>query len=204
MSYTKLTLVLLLSLFAFPTILAQESSEDAVKDEITEMQVELSSETQDPVSKNVKFNLTLNSNIDSDRVKITWTSTGPNNYTAGQNYLVNGFDASGEIRIKKGQTYSVPINITIYGFGVNELIGKVEIVLPEGTKVLTVRTNFGSNAEGEVLPLTEEYTQAKNLNNIKNIVTWIIGIILTLIIGFFALKKFLKWLDQGDRETVIT
>lgn len=200
MKFLKFALISLVFLSFSSPLSAQENAVTQNMDEISELKAELITQIQDPVSKIVEFNLKLNSNIDSDRVKLTWTSTGPNTYAEGQNYSLAGLNASGELRISKGQSYSVPVSLKIHGSGVNELIGKVEIFLTEGTKVVTVRTNFGSNTDGEVLPITEAYTQAKNLNTVKNIVTIIVIIIFVLISGYFGLKRFLKWLDSDERK----
>lgn len=200
MNKIKVLFLALVCLTLISPLSINAQNEEQLTDEITELKTELIMNTQDPATKVVRFILKLTSNIDSDRVKLTWTSSGPNNYTPGQNYQLNGLNASGELRIRKGQTYNIPVDLTIYGQGVNEIIGKVEIVLTEGTKILTVRSNYGSNAEGEVLPLTDAYIQAKNLNNIKNIAIIVVLLAAILIAGYFGLKRFIKWLDSDERK----
>lgn len=164
------------------------------------LRAEFKEYTQDPATKKIKYEMILHSNIDSDRVRITWTTTGANVFDPQDAYTIVGTSARGDIAIKKGQTYSIPIVVTVTGSGVNELFGKAEAFLAQSTYIATVRKDYASNESAEVLPLTDQYNQAKTQNTILNVVLIIVIVVVILASLFFALKLFLKWLDRDERD----
>lgn len=164
------------------------------------LRTEFKQYTQSPSTKTIKFEMILKSNIDSDRVRIVWTTSGPNFIPEQEGYVVNLTSARKDIVIEKGKSYVIPIEITVLNTGVNEIFGRAEAFTAESAYIATVRKNYGSNPDGEVLPLTDEYNRAKTLNTILNIVVIILIIVVILAIGFILLKKFLSWLDKEDRD----
>ncbi len=205
-NFTKkslLTIVLLLTLFVPIVISAQDLTTQSQQPEIQDVEglrAEFKEYTQDPASRKIKYEMVLKSNIDSDRVRVTWTTTGANVFEAQSGYTIEGTTARGNISVKKGQTYTIPIEVTVTGEAINELFGRVEAFLASSTYVATVRKNYASNAEGEVLPLTDQYNQAKTQNTILNVVVIVIVIALILVGLFVALKLFLRWLDKDERD----
>lgn len=179
------------------TVFAQTESElqtedkPAVVEDVPGLRAEFVQGTQSPWSKEIKFEMKLKSGIDSDRVKITWTLTGPSNFP----------DTSLTSRsavIEAGKDYSIPIVVKPVNAGVNELIGKVEAYKADGIYVVTVRKNFATNSAGEVLPLTNEYKSAKTMRLVIIIVGGVVGGIFGIFALFFGFKKFVKWLNKED------
>jgi len=198
-----LTSVLVLSLFTTLLVSAQDLTTQSKQVEIQDvdgLRAEFKEYTQSPSTRKVKYEMILKSNIDSDRVRITWTTDGANIFEQQSGYIVEGSTAKTDIAIREGQTYSIPIEVTVTGEDINELFGKAEAFLAASTYVATVRKNYASNKEGEVLPLTSEYTQSKTQNTILNIVVIVVVVLVILIGLFFALRMFLKWLDRDERD----
>lgn len=198
-----LIIVLLATLITPIVISAQDLTTQSQSPQIQDVEglrAEFKEYTQDPATRKIKYEMILKSNIDSDRVRITWTTTGANVFEPQPGYTIEGTVARGNVSIKKGQTYSIPIEITVTGEAVNELFGRAEAFLASSTYVATVRKNYASNAEGEVLPLTDQYNQAKTQNLILNVLVIIIAVVLILVGLYTALKLFLKWLDKDERD----
>lgn len=197
-SFVLLAVSTLLTLHVSPlTVVAQTESElqtedkPAVVEDVPGLRAEFVQGTQSPWSKEIKFEMKLKSGIDSDRVKITWTLTGPSNFP----------DTSLTSRsavIEAGKDYSIPIVVKPVNAGVNELIGKVEAYKADGIYVVTVRKNFATNSAGEVLPLTNEYKSAKTMRLVIIIVGGAVGSIFGIFALFFGFKKFVKWLNKED------
>jgi hypothetical protein len=179
--------------------LTQQNQAAEVQD-VESLRASFNEYTQNPANKRVKFEMVLKSNIDSDRVRITWTTQGPSIFEDQSGYTIDGNTARGNIAIRKGQTYTIPIEVTVAGEGINELFGKAEAFQAESTFVATVRKNYASNESGEVLPLTDAYNQAKTQNTILNIIVVVIAVVAILVAIYFALRQFLKWLDKDERD----
>ncbi len=195
--------ILTMSMLCPIVITAQDLTTQSKAPEIQDvdgLRTEFKQYTQDPATKKVKFEMVLKSNIDSDRVRITWTTTGPNIFEKQGNYVIEGNTARGDISIRKGQTYVIPIEVTILGGGVNELFGRAEAFLAESTYIATVRKNYATNSESEVLPITDEYTSIKTRNLIITIVLIIMAVAASLVAIYLGLKQFLKWLDKDERD----
>lgn len=194
--------LILAALLLLPTnVLAQQTqpsdlfnqNESPVIQDVEGLRAEFKQYTQDPATKIVKFEMILTSDIDTDRLKVTWTTSGPN-------VFADTTQATVVATIEKGKTYTIPIELKVLGYGVNELFGKAEAVKPDSTYIATIRKDFASNESGEVLPLTEDYNQQKTLNTIKNIVLVVVIVAVILIGGFFGLKRFIKWLDKDEER----
>ncbi|MBE2280767.1 MAG: hypothetical protein IAE91_10275 [Ignavibacteriaceae bacterium] len=200
----SLTLGTLLALSFFPLITSAQDlttqSQEAEIQDVDGLRAEFKEYTQSPSTKKIKFEMILKSNIDSDRVRITWTTAGANVFEEQKGYTIEGTTARGNIAIRKGETYSIPIEVTVTGSAVNELFGKAEAFLAESTYIATVRKNYASNVEGEVLPITDAYSQSKTQNTILNIFVIIISVIIVLALLYLGLKLFLKWLDKDERD----
>ncbi len=168
-----------------------QSDQAPVIQDVEGLRADFNQETQDPESKQVTFEMILKSGIDADRVKITWTLQGSSKF-------VNDTDATKDITIQSGKTYSIPITILPTGYGVTELRGQAEAFKADGSYLVLVRKNFASNASQEVLPLTAEYNQAKTLSIVKTVVIVAIIFVILAIGAFLGFKKFAKWLNRND------
>jgi hypothetical protein len=194
-----LTWISLMLLIQNPlSILAQDSNALFNSDQqpqivdVEGLRAEFKQYTQNPDSKVVRFEMTLKSNIDSDRLKITWELKGVSSFVDETKKIVYG-------AVKKGESYVVPIEIIPRSYGVTELYGKVEAFKAENSYLVTVRKNFASNENAEVLPITDEFNSAKNLSLVKNIGFAIVGFTILVIFGLFGFKKFKNWLNKDER-----
>jgi len=157
--------------------------------EITDVQAlraEFKQYTQDPSSKIAKFEMILKSNIDSDRIRVTWTIKGVSN-------AVNEAQLNLTLGVKKGGVYTLPVEVVPITTGVTEIYGKAQAFGADANVVATVRKNFASNSNGEILPLTEDFNSKKNMNLIINILKIVFVVLLLSMIGLFALKKAKVW-----------
>lgn len=149
--------------------------------------------TQNPSSKVAQFEMILKSNINSDRVRVTWE-------VKGQSIAVNEDQLIRNLTVKQNETYSIPLDVKPLGYGVTEVYGVARVVGADSSQLATVRKNFAANNSAEILPLTDEYNQAKVFS-----IIWLIArtttIVLVLVVsGFVAFKKFVSWYKTDDRE----
>lgn len=182
----KFTIFLALFFTLSPFVFAQDLNTTDKPAEIKDfegLRAEFKQYTQDPETKVVKFEMVLNSKINSDRVRVEWTLDGPSEF-------VDEREQRRDLKIEAGKSYVIPVNVRIIGEGLNEVFGKAESVQVDSSFLVTVRKNFNSNSEGEVLPQTAEYNSSKTLNQIKNIV--VAAAIVAVVIGlvFFIFKRF--------------
>lgn len=195
--------ILIYPLFANTISYAQDlttQSQQAVIQDVDGLRAEFKEYTQDPSSKKIKYEMILKSNIDSDRVRIVWTISGGGIFEVQEGYTIDKNTARGNIIVRKGQTYTIPIVVTVTSEGITELLGRAEAFLAESTYIATVRKNFAANSDAEVLPLTDAYLQARTLNLIFNIIVIILITAASLFALFIAIKRFIKWLDKDDRD----
>jgi len=172
------------------------------------LRIDLVQNVQDPDTKVVRFDMIINSGIDSDRVLVTWTIIGNCRF-------LNPDKSKQALSVKKGGTYVVsidiiPTGITQDGFGVSEIIGKAEAFFVNTSVVSSLRKKFFSNFQGEIIILKtkndgqqvveppDEYLNAVNMRNIRNIVTIIMIISIVIAIAFFLGYRFLKYLNKDD------
>jgi len=192
---TSFFLILFISL----PIYAQSSSQNNLEKNNTPAEVkdvegfraDFKQNTQDPDTKIVKFEMILKSNIDSDRVEINWEVDG-----------VSVFKDKGKKNLKTsiqgGKTYDIPIELIVAGSGITELRGKAEAFKADSSFLITVRKDFATNSNLEILPISQDYSTAKNVSLIKNIIVILVIVGIILFIGLIALKRFVKWLNKDD------
>jgi len=147
--------------------------------------------TQDPDTKTVRFEMILKSDIDSDRVEINW-------YLNGVSYFNDKSQQTKRISISKGKTYSIPIDITVEGYAVTEVRATAEAFKADNTYLVTIRKDFASNSDFEVMPITSDYTTAKNLSLLKKFAILIVVIAVLSVGIFFGVKAFTKWINKND------
>jgi hypothetical protein len=179
-------LFLFFLLLLSPVVYAQDLTTTDKPVEIKDfegLRAEFKQYSQDPETKIVKFEMTLNSKINSDRVRIEWTAVGISEF-------VDEREARRDLKIEAGKSYVIPVSVRILGDGIHEVFGKAESVQVDSSFLVTVRKNFASNASAEVLPITNEYSTAKTLSQIKNAVFIIIGVAAVIAAVFFIFKRF--------------
>lgn len=188
---TLAILAIFSTVMSYKYVYSQDTSNTDQPAEIKDfdgLKAEFKQETQDPESKNARFDMILHSNINSDRVKVEWT-------VSGSSQLVNDADKRTDLDIRQGQTYTIPVTIRPLGEGVTEVYGTAQSVNVDSSFLVTVRKNFVTDKDAQILPLTTEYQSAKNLSVVKNIVLTllIVAAVLGLIyLGFRRLTKYLK------------
>lgn len=146
---------------------------------------------QDPNSKTVVFDMVVESTISSDRVRVTWEKNGNSIFT-------ETYPLTYTTSVQTGQTHVYSIELQVIGAGVTELIGTVRVSDLEGSAITTVRKNFVSNEEGEILPITDEYRQAKLNSQIVSVLVWVLVLIIFFGLSFFGFRKFMIWYKKDD------
>jgi len=149
--------------------------------------------TQDPETKTIQFDLLLKSTITSDRVQINWVVDG------GVAYFTNPKKIIQNIQVQSGGVYDIPIQLTITTSGVTELRGTIEAFAPDGTYIITVRKDFASNYSAEVLPITQAYTDAQTLSNLKTFLLVTLGIIVLITVVYLFFREFTRWLNREEK-----
>lgn len=187
------------------TILAQEteSSEGVqVTEEISEdkslviksakgLRAEFEEEVQEPGSKEKTYKMILYSDITSRRVKITWLLDGVSKFK-------NPSEAERVMDVDVGGIYTLAITVIPTQSGTTELLGLAESVQADSTLVTSVRKNFASNANREIIPLTDEYKSAKTIYTIIFILQRAVIAVVAIIALWFGFKYFVKWYNRDD------
>ncbi|MCA9386771.1 hypothetical protein KC669_01930 [Candidatus Dojkabacteria bacterium] len=148
---------------------------------------------QNPSSKVARFEMVLKSNVNSDRVRVTWT-------ISGQSIAPNEDQLIKNLTVRTNETYIIPIDVKPLGYGVTEVYGVARIVGADSGQVATVRKNFAANSSAEILPITDEYNQAKVFSIIWLIVRTVVIGLIVIAIGFFGFRRFVKWYKTDERE----
>jgi hypothetical protein len=156
-----------------------------------DFEAKLIQRTQNPANKTIIFIMEIHSNIKSDRVLINWE-------IKGEAIITDTYPQKGILIVAPENTYNIPIEIKPGPDSVVELYGKAEAFLVDGTKITTVRKNFLTNSESEILPLTEEYLKAKRKHQIITLIRNIAITVTVLILTGFGVKKFLNYLKRDD------
>lgn len=155
------------------------------------LRAEFEEEVQDPGSKEKTYKMILYSDITSRRVKITWTINGVSKFK-------DKTQAQRIIDVDKGGIYTLPITIIPTQGGANELLGIAEAVQADSTLITSVRKNFATNANNEVLPLTDEYKSAKTIYTVTFVAIRVALAVFVMIGLFFGFKYFIKWYNRDD------
>ncbi len=175
------------------SVRAQEAvSTDPVIKDVAGLRLQLVEHTQDPSSQQVKFELVIYSQIDSDRVQVTWTVKG-----SGK---LNNESKQTIAKIESGKVYRAEALVQPQAQGTIELSAKVEAFAADGIRLSTASQTIGVYPSREIFPITANYRIAQIALVLRAISA--VGII--LILGFFlakfAYKLFRKWLDRDEHE----
>lgn len=171
----------------------ESNTEQNIEDTATsaDFTAELIQQTQDPGSKEITFIMRLTSQITASRVQITWELTGGSVFT-------DTYPSTGLLAVQAGQTYNLPIRIRPTASNVTELFGSARAVLADGDKIATVRINFATNAQAEILPLTDEYLAARTEYRLVSTIQTVGIVTGVIVVGGFILLRFMKYLNRDD------
>jgi len=188
-----LVFVLILSVPLHVLAATQEEQLDAVDDQIVIKDVEglrlnLVQQTQDPGTKEVRFDLVIYSQITSDRVQISWSVTGSSELIT---------DKSESMYLTPGNTYTASATVKPRTFGATKLIVTVEAYEIEGTYISTASKEFGTFTNGEIYPITDEYKAAQLTYYLQFVAIIIIVILFLGVTIIFLLKRFTKWYHKA-------
>lgn len=176
---------------------APESEQVDVAPEIedtNDLKIDFKQFTQDPETKIAKFEMTVMPTFDSDRVQINWIVSGTSKPVDETKLEIK------RTTIKKGGSYKFSIEVKPTGLGISEVYGKVTAVKVDGSIVSTVRKNFVTSKDLDILPITNEYKTAQTTNLIVRIVTIIVIVLVAVVGGLFGLRWFIRWLNKFDKS----
>lgn len=148
---------------------------------------------QDPATKNVTFEMVIDSKVTSDRVRVTWEVKGVTTFIDETELVRN-------LIVKEGERYVVPFTVRPLAKGVSEVYGTARIVGADASQIATVRKNFATNEYADILPITDEYKQAQVLNIAWQVGKVVIGVVFFLLIAIIGFKKFVRWYKTDERE----
>ncbi|MCS7317401.1 MAG: hypothetical protein NZZ41_03650 [Candidatus Dojkabacteria bacterium] len=165
--------------------------------------------TQNPENKKVRFEVEIRSDINSDRVEIRWILDGNVRYAdPSQKKQILSVTKNS---IHKRSIEVIPTGTNEDGIGISQVMVEVEAFFVNSSILSTDRKTFLSNKQEEVvviktndkgeryLDLPDEYIHQKNILILRNIVTIITITLLVSIIGYFGIKKFIRYLNKDDR-----
>jgi hypothetical protein len=151
----------------------------------------LTRDTQSPDTKHVTYHLKIVPNISSDRVEIEWAMVGASE-------LVTPIKKKNLV-VEKGVAVTETFTIKPRVFGKTEVRAEVRAVAAANDYTVAARDEFASNNEGEIIPLSPDYQQAKTIFQIKQVVTIVAIIAIIAGIGYLAYRRFKKWLASGNQ-----
>lgn len=163
--------------------------EDAVIEDVEGLRIELIQRTQDPVTQEVQFELVVYSQINSDRVQVTWQVSGVSErLTEEKKNLV----------VASGGKYVISMRLKPRQLGVTDVLARVEAYAADGVYLATAKKSFGSFASGEVFPATTEFRVIQLLISLRAIALVVAVIISAYWIGTYAYKRIQAWLHRDD------
>ncbi len=185
-----LPIILLLVLLTPNLVHAQESMEfeppKIVIQDTEGLKVQLVTHTQNPDDKTVRLELVIYSQIQSDRVQISWESNGVVEILS---------DVTETLSLVPNQTYTTFIIVRPRFFGVSTITAKVEAFEAQGTYTATASLTIGSYTDGSVFPVTSEFLTAQTVNTINKLmklVFWGYVLVFALYFAYQQYKRFLK------------
>lgn len=193
-----MSLILFTQIF-YQVVYAQETPELlSQSDPALKLQL-LKPTEQDYPSKNFKVTLIVDSLIDSNRVGVTWTyPTNLMTPVGGATDVITVVSGEKTTLVKEFIPSSNPPKSVVNR---NAEIGvRVNGFVAGENYISTEKVVITFNPEMEILPLLDNYSQAKNLDKFKNISAIVLVVVLVIVGGFIGIKKFLKYLNTSDVE----
>lgn len=157
-------------------------------EDVEGLDLQLIRNTQDPGTKDIKFDLIINSRLTSDRVQVKWLVSGSSEVVQGESVI--------NLSLSENQTVSQSITIRPREFGTTSIKAFVEAFQIDGTRIASASQLIGTYPDGEVFPPTENHELAKTLYTVRLIAT-VASAIMGGIVGLFiAYKLFRNWLNN--------
>ncbi len=162
------------------------------------LRLTLNQQDQNPGNRFIKYDLTIKSNIESDRIQLTWNVTGRSVPVEWNGEIFDYTDPpefTEVLNLKVGEQATRSITVLPRGLGLSKVVAVVEAFEIDGTRVATASKTFASDSQGVLL-------FAESSQNVTNVLYYarligivILTIIVLLIAGFFGYKQFHKWLN---------
>lgn len=168
-----------------------------------EASIVLNQKTQNPETKEIVFELEIESNVTTDRARIVWQVSGASVFVEKETNITNLF-------LESGKKYLYPIRILPISSGQSEILVTLEIYKVDKRTGLSAHKIFFTNSNSEYLEIGEngeltlpaDYTNLQSFTIIKNIFI-IFGILVGIFIfAFVLIKLFAKWLNKEDRKAL--
>lgn len=163
-------------------------------EDTSELKIDFKQYTQDPETKIAKFEITIMPTFDSDRVRIDWIVSGTSKPVDEKVLQIT------RTTVKKGGSYKFSVEIKPTGLGISEVFGKVTAVKVDGSIISTVRKNFVTSNDLDILPTTDEYRTAQTTNLVTRIAILIVIVLAAIFGSLFGLRFFIRWLNKFDKS----
>lgn len=149
--------------FGFGVVLAQQQVEldDEQGVNTRDLDVVLIHGEQDPATKEFDLIATITSNIDSDRVLVTWDLPGSVEFASTAQYVTE------QTAVSAGESTIVRVRVVGGARGGQEFSTTVTLVKADVNYISSDNMEVVFNESREILPMTSDYKQARVLNNIK-------------------------------------
>jgi hypothetical protein len=153
--------------------------------------VRLARDLQDPGSKDIYYRFLITSASNSDRVELEWAIQGVSQSPTARKKTLT---------LKAGQTTTESFQVLPRAFGKTEVRVEVRMFDAGQNYVAAARDQFVTNKELDIIPITSEYQNAKNLNMAKNIGLALAGIVIAFFTVRFIIKKVQQRLATEQKE----
>jgi len=190
-----LVLSLLTLVFAAQPVWAQEASietmeeQPAVIQDVEGLRLQIVQHTQDPVTKEVRLDVVVYSQITSDRVQVVWQVNGVSRLLTPD---------TNSLTVAPDKSYVVSATILPQGFGTTQVLARVQAFQVDGTYISTATKTIGSLATQEVVPITTQYRVAQIVLFIRTFALVVLVLIIAIILTVLGFVQFKKILDRND------
>jgi hypothetical protein len=190
------TLIAFLAVLGSPiAILAQEEEpnvnevdQKVVIEDVEGLRINMVQNIQDPGSKKIKFDVIIDSAINSDRVEVNWAINGQSVLDEGNAKEVLKVTANSQT------THSVIVNPV--GFGVTRVKVIIQAFEIDGTRVATAAKAFVTDKERSLLVPDAQQQLANNIYVVRNVAAVILGIVVILSVIYLGYSYFRSWLES--------
>lgn len=203
---TSLFVLVLLVIIPVTPVFAQTDAElEALVDEqaiivdFEGLRLDLEQRDQNPGNKYVRFDLTINSLIESDRIQLTWIVTGSSTPVEWNGETFDFEDPpqfTEVLNLSNGEQASRSITVLPIYRGAAKVTALVEAYEIDGTRVATATQTIASDDDGRLVgaPASQNITNILYYARLGLIV--ILSIVVLLIGAFVGYKTFRKWLNS--------
>jgi hypothetical protein len=166
----------------------QINSESVIQD-VEGLRLRLVQNTQDPETKQIRFDLTVTSQITSDRVQLKWEAPGAE--------IVRG-EASVNFAVSAGNSYTYSIFIRPRILGVMNVRATVQAFQVDGIKLASATKTIAFSTAGEVFPKAGNHDLAILVNTIRQTSATIFVVLAAIGAALLIAKLFGGWLNNPN------